>query len=265
MTIKEGVINIGKREENKIKHYQETHKIVDDIEYKICAECKEWYPLNKEYFYKWKYSTVDGYRGICKECDKERTKKHQAKDPEKHKKDSLSWHHKNKVKILPRFKARRKVKKEQDRMTYEKYMKNHPEKAKQYSKNRQEVNHRITDEEWDACKFYFNHRCAYCGLLIEEHFVLRRKKLAWIDFSKEHVVFKGKDNLKNCIPSCNSCNSEKWEHPLNYWYNPNNPKYTYERYHKIYMWIRYDYKKYIQKRKPKGKYIKKDIEYWNNK
>lgn len=243
-----------KKERNlqrKNEKYKREHKIIDGIIYKWCCEKNHWVIMDDEHFYKNDKNTIDGFSNRCKECDKEKTRMRQAKDPEKHKKDSLSWHHKNKEKILPRFKARRKEKKEQDRISHERYMKNHPEKSKQYSKKRQETNHRITDEEWGNCKKYFNYCCAYCGMPIEEHFVLRRKKLIRIDFSKEHVVFKGKDNLKNCVPSCGSCNSEKWEHSLNYWYNPNNPKYTYERYFKIYMWLRYDYKKYIL---PKRRY-----------
>jgi hypothetical protein len=80
-----------------------------------------------------------------------------------------------------------------------------------------------------------------------------------MDFHKEHVIHEGKDNLSNCVPACQSCNDKKWKFTLNEWYNSSNPVYTYERYHKIYLWLRYDYKKYIQKRKPKQKYVRKAI------
>ena len=71
------------------------------------------------------------------------------------------------------------------------------------------------------------------------------------DFHKEHVVDEGKNDLRNCIPSCNKCNSQKNTNSLNNWYNITNPNYTYERYCKIYQWIRYDHKKYIM---PKRRY-----------
>ncbi|MDD2495986.1 MAG: HNH endonuclease, partial [Tissierellia bacterium] len=117
--------------------------------------------------------------------------------------------------------------------------------------------HKISDKEWDDCKFYFNHRCAYCGMPIEEHFIFRRGKWRWIDFHKEHVIDQGRNDIKNTVPSCQTCNSSKHTSSLNSWYNKNNPNYTYERYHKIYTWLRYDYKKFIKKKKPKQKYTRK--------
>ena len=103
------------------------------------------------------------------------------------------------------------------------WCRNNPDKVKKYNKNRQEKNHNITNKEWDTCKIYFNNCCAYCGLPIEEHLIKRKNKIINMDFHKEHVVYGGKDNLKNCVPSCGTCNSEKWEYSLNTWYNQNNP------------------------------------------
>jgi hypothetical protein len=86
---------------------------------------------------------------------------------------------------------------------------------------------------------------------------MRKGKLVLMDLHKEHVIHNGRKDLKNCVPSCQSCNDKKWKFTLNEWYNKDNPVYAYERYHKIYVWLRYDYKKYIQKRKPKQKYERK--------
>lgn len=125
-------------------------------------------------------------------------------------------------------------------------------KIREYSRKRYTKNHRISEEEWYNCKLYFNFRCAYCGKTWEQNF-----EETGGDLHKEHAVDDGKDNLKNCIPACQSCNSSKREYSLNYWYNPSNPIYTYDRYYAIYLWLRYDHKKYIKKRKPKQKYERK--------
>ena len=42
-------IIIGKREENKIKHYQETHKTIGGIEYKRCTNA-EFKPRQRNIF-----------------------------------------------------------------------------------------------------------------------------------------------------------------------------------------------------------------------
>lgn len=100
---------------------------------------------------------------------------------------------------------------------------------------------------------YFDCRCAYCGITWDEHFSNTGK-----DLHKEHVIMDGKDDLSNCVPSCKVCNSEKWEHSFNNWYNVSNSKYNRIRHLRIYQWLRYDYKKFIE---PKLKPI--DISFKN--
>lgn len=123
-------------------------------------------------------------------------------------------------------------------------------KFRQYGQHRK---HDVYDEEWKLCKKYFNYECACCGLPINEHYVTRNKKLKLFDFHKDHVYYDGKNDLSNCIPLCNDCNNKKKRKSFNVFYNKNNTDYTYERYHKIYLWLRYDYKKSIMpKRRFKG-------------
>lgn len=81
----------------------------------------------------------------------------------------------------------------------------------------------------------------------EEHRKINRGQ----DLHKEHIIHDGKNDLRNCVPSCYRCNINKWKYSLNNWYNLNNPNYTFEKYHKIYQWVRYDYKKYIKKKRKK--------------
>jgi len=75
------------------------------------------------------------------------------------------------------------------------------------------------------------------------------RKIFKTDLHKEHLIDDGRNDLKNCVPSCKSCNSEKHIDTFNQWYNPSNPKYSREKYLKIYNWIRFECKKYIQKKK----------------
>jgi endonuclease I len=78
------------------------------------------------------------------------------------------------------------------------------------------------------------------------------------DLHKDHVIPDGRNDLKNCVPACHSCNSSKGDLSLNTWYNKNNPVYAYDRYIKIYKWIRFDCRKFIRKKQPKRKYAKKN-------
>jgi hypothetical protein len=113
-----------------------------------------------------------------------------------------------------------------------------------YNKKHNKKKHKISKVEWDNCKKYFDYSCAYCGMTEEEH-----RKIYKQDLHKEHVIDDGRNDLKNCVPSCKMCNSEKHEDSLNNWYNKNNLRYDYSRYSKIYNWIRYDCKKYVKKKK----------------
>lgn len=133
------------------------------------------------------------------------------------------------------------------------WQRENPNKLQSYSVTRKNKKHIMINKEWEACKKYFIHRCAYCGLKIEEHWIVFRGNLKLGDFHREHVIEDGRNDIKNCVPSCKSCNSEKGQMTLNEWYNPSNPKYNRERYYKIYTWIRFDCKKYIQPKKKNNK------------
>jgi hypothetical protein len=125
------------------------------------------------------------------------------------------------------------------------YYSNNTDKTKEYREKRKVKNHKITNKEWENCKKYFIHRCAYCGLKIEEHYITYRGKIKLGDFHKEHVDDNGENNLSNCVPSCRGCNSSKSDIDFNKWYNEENPVYDIERYNRIKKWINEDHKKYI--------------------
>lgn len=121
-----------------------------------------------------------------------------------------------------------------------------PEKCRGYvEKYSNHKKHKIATSEWEACKKYFNHRCAYCGLEIEEHWVNIRGEIKLGDFHKEHLDHNGSNDLSNCVPSCKSCNSEKHEKIFEEWYSKDNLKFSEERLDKINKWINNDYKHFI--------------------
>jgi hypothetical protein len=216
--------------------------------------------MTEKYFYKWDRSS-DGFNSQCAECSRKYVNEKHAINPEANRQGFLNWYYKDEINKRKKLDKNRKYIQDniEERRKYLKsYQEENAEQVNQYSKNRRHKEHRITKEEWENCKKYFNYTCAYCGKPLKEHYVMRKGKLILMDFHKEHVIHSGRIDLKNCIPSCQSCNDRKWKFTLNEWYNSNNPVYTFERYHKIYLWLRYDYKDYIKKRKPKQKYNKKN-------
>lgn len=257
-------------EERRLKKYNKTHKEINGVVYKQCNKHKEnfpeeddWFPCTEEYFYINKSNKSDGLCPKCKECSKAK---------------SMDWKHNNIKRTSELRKRYRKKeenrKKEANRESnrkyrasekYQQWLRDNPDKIKGYNKKRNNKNHKINKREWDSCKEYFNNRCAYCGLPIEEHFRKRLGEIQKVDLHKEHVYCGGRNDLKNCVPSCNTCNTSKHEASFNDWYNLSNPVYDKDRYHKICQWIRYDCKKYIEPPKPKGKYVKKNKKYWENK
>lgn len=79
------------------------------------------------------------------------------------------------------------------------------------------------------------------------------------DLHREHVDDDGSADLDNCVPSCQSCNSEKHTSTLDDWYNSSNYKFEQWRYDKIIKWITEDYKKYIEDKPAKRKYTRKSL------
>jgi hypothetical protein len=214
------------------------------IEMKHCKKCDNDYPKTEEYFYKQKSNKCkSGYylQSQCKECTKKLYKNWRKKNPDKVKENC-----KRQASKEERKKYVRKYAKEQRESGYQKeYQQKYPDKMKIYSQNHQHKEHNITEEEWKMCKEYFNNNCAYCGLPIEEHFMKYNGSLRKSDLHKEHVDNNGSNDLSNCIPSCQSCNSQKWEFEFDKWYNENNPNFTQERYDKIIKWLNEDYIIYI--------------------
>lgn len=223
-------------------------------ELKTCTKCKEDYPCTEEFFYKQKFTTKK--KGVfykltseCKACIKKRSNKWRDENPEKNgisnRRAARKFRENNLEKI-------RMSKQElRDRGYYRDWYNDNKDKARENRIKREETkSHIINKEEWENCKKYFNYRCTYCGLAIEEHFIKFKGKYILGDFHKEHVDDQGANDLSNCVPSCRSCNSTKHKRNLEEWYNEDNKVdckgFNKDRLDKIIKWLECDYKLYIE-------------------
>jgi hypothetical protein len=236
------------REEYKKINWNKNHKIIDGIIYRQCSRCEQWLIENQDFYLLNKSKPERGYMGTCKKCTSEKSYKYILKNIDNYKKKKEKYYNKIKKEFIANQKEYYKLHKNEVMVYNEKYRKSEHGKAmfRSYGEHRR---HEMWSKEWDDCKKYFNYRCACCGLPIEEHYIKKGDKMVWSDFHKDHVYCDGKNDLSNCIPLCNTCNTCKRRYTINEFYNKNNVNYTYERYHKIYLWLRYDYKKYILPKK----------------
>ncbi|MFS0643811.1 HNH endonuclease [Siminovitchia sp. 179-K 8D1 HS] len=206
------------------------------IDVKECNECGEEKTL--EEFYSQNKTNKNGnsytyYNPKCKDCVKENVQIWRDTNRERFR----EWDN-NYAKTPKRKETLRKISINQKLKGNERrWRQNNKDKLKLYAQRYNSKKHNISEEEWDRCKKYFNHECAYCGMSEEAHRLTYKQQL-----HKEHVIHDGREDIKNCVPSCKSCNSSKRTSTLNQWYNVEHPNYSRERYLKIYYWMRYDCK-----------------------
>lgn len=207
---------------------------VSDLEKKVCTECLTEKSLS-EYYTQNRNSSTRGdyvyYNPRCKECVAKASMKWERDNPRRHReivrrRDSVEWR-KERKRIINRERA--------ESGKYLEWQRNNKDKIREYRVRYGSKKHVISEDEWVRCKDYFDFSCAYCGMSETTH-----RKTFNQQLHKEHVVHDGRDDIKNCVPSCKSCNGSKYNKPLNEWYNSSNPNYTRERYLKIYQWMRYD-------------------------
>lgn len=242
------------REERKQWYYEETHKIINGIIHKQCTKCKEWLPETDEYYYMRNKSKLElGLTSECKKCTTKMSMKYRKEHPDK------KFINDKRYAETPagRESKRKSFKKRYREGVIQVWIDNNKDKMQKYNQDRQHKNHKINKTEWENCKRYFDYKCAYCGLSLSEHYYTRKGVTKLGDFHKEHVDHEGSSDLSNCIPSCGSCNDQKWKFGIDEWYNENNPNFTEERYTKIFKWLTEDYKQYVEEYIPKRKYNKK--------
>jgi hypothetical protein len=255
---------LATREQRKREKYEREHKIIEGIDYKLCnkhhiffPEESPWIPATTEYFYYSKCNSMDHLHPCCIKCGKIKSIQWQKDNPEWYKELS---HKKN---INPNPKTKKTWKNHSQEQRDEGYRKEwedkNPIKIRQYTENRKVKIHCISAKEWTFTKLYFGNACAYCGLKIEDHFKKYKGILRPQDLHRDHKDDNGANDISNCVPACNSCNSSKYNHPFKEWYTVNNPVFSQERLNKINKWLDEDYKLYIEV-KPPYKIIKKQNE-----
>lgn len=215
--------------------YWENHKYINNILYKLCNRCNEWFPCTEEYFYKTNKNNKDNLFPYCKKCNIKQSMKWIKNHPDKRKVSNR----KQNSKYTHKISRRNAEKNRREDGTTKIWRLNNLEKIKIYNKKHKK--HDITKEEWNKCKEYFNYKCAYCGLPLKKHLIKYNGNLINGDFHKDHVQHKGSNKLNNCVPACKQCNSEKNIFTLKEWYNKENIKYSKERYDKILQWINKDW------------------------
>jgi hypothetical protein len=236
-------------EERRRKKWNETHKIIDSVDYKLCSRCDKWKPSNKEHFHKTKSNGVDGLQPYCKPCASAKYLQWVNENRERKRERDREWV--KKPENVPKVRKNQKLYIQRGKRA--EWEENNKDKLSEYAYyKRMHGTHRISDKEWLECKRYFNDSCAYCGLTYDEH-----KQVYNEDLHKEHADHSGSNDLSNCIPACRNCNSQKWEYEFEEWYNENNPKFDINKLTKIENWLKEDYKSYFEPPIPKRKYTKK--------
>lgn len=182
------------------------------------------------------------YHPECKKCTIKKAAESNY-DKELRKKQSREWKQRqeNKEKVNE---YRRKYRADGKQTEW---LRNNKDKVRKYQLSREmHKKHDITKQEWELCKEYFDNSCAYCGLHEVEHYRRYLDDVIKQDLHKEHVDHNGSNDLSNCIPACQTCNSSKHTSTLEEWYNESNPYFTKERLVKIHRWLESDYKIYIK-------------------
>jgi hypothetical protein len=249
----------------KHRKFKDFNKETYNIKFRKCIDCLEWIELNDINFGKDKHNKL-GFNIRCKICQKKSNRNYyqenrehlieiasirQENNKEQVEKAKAKWFKQNDERLNKKHKEYQNSRRDWWLNYQREYKKTEKGKEifKRHSENRRKYKkHIIKPKEWLKCKEYFGNCCAYCGITDKEH-----KKLYKEQLHKEHVICDGRNDIKNCVPCCRNCNRSKDQKSLNNWYNTNNINYTYERYYKIYLWLKYDYKKIILPKKKNKK------------
>jgi hypothetical protein len=204
---------------------------------KECSICEKKKPF-LDFYSTNKHSKSNGdyiyYFPYCKECSTEKALKWTKDNPETSRALNKKYDSSEKRLAKKRERGLNFVKSGKSKD----WQRKNKDKLVLYASKRADKEHNISKLSWEKCKEYFDFACAYCGMSEIDHKEKFKQQL-----HKEHVIHDGRSDIKNCVPSCKSCNSSKHVKTLNQWYSVFNPIFSRERYLKIYQWIRFDSKK----------------------
>lgn len=236
-------------EERRQKRWNETHKIIDGVDHKLCGDCKEYYPATDEYFYAKEKNKTDGLDTYCKECTKKNAAEWINNNYDRYLEIKRKQNTNEVSRAIHREMSRKRVR---DGRRKEWESKNRDKLTTYYVYRKMNKDHEISEEEWLRCLEFFNHTCAYCGMTEEEHQETNNQVL-----HKDHFNHDGANDLSNAVPCCRSCNSSKSDSKFEEWIIDKNIEIDDGKINKIKQWLDIEYKLYIKPPKTKRKYTKK--------
>ena len=224
--------------------------------YKFCTKCNRELPATNDYFYS-KKTCKDGLMGVCKDCRKKDREKYYSKNKEHILKKSKEYRDNNKEKRFEANKAWYDKNKDYMAEYKRKYYQENIEKIKENKKKWRKTKHGkaliniatnrrraikrklangLTIEQWEQIKKDFNYKCAYCGMVEEEHYKTYNEQL-----NQEHFIALsngGEYTHNNIIPACKGCNCSKKQKDFFEWY-PKQEFYSKKREKKILEYLNY--------------------------
>lgn len=207
------------------KKFRDSHKQYDS------DRNKKWRAENKDYVkQKQKQYYVEN-----KESFLEYAKEFREKNRDKIAFSKRRYYENNKENILEYGRIRYCENKEKISEYKKEYRRKYPEKARIQNHKRKarilKLPATLTEKQWKECLEHFDYKCAFCGQekpLAQEHFV---------------AVTKGGGYTRdNIIPSCESCNSSKFNRNFFDWY-PRQDFYSKQREQKILKYLGYNKQK----------------------
>jgi len=229
-------------------NFTQPKKIVKEG-HKICSKCGIEKPLTNEYFGERTSGSIDGFKGVCRVCERSRVNNWVSNNLERNRASKKAWkyadpnrkekwdiyYEKNRDKILLRSKRWdiehegvsiiRSCKwfennKDRARKNSIAWRKENPEKRRLSGQRRRTLKKNakatLTNEQWDITLNHFGRKCAYCGRSAKDGETLHQDHF--------HPLAKnGELSVENVIPACGSCNSSKGKKLFSVWY----PKFKY--------------------------------------
>lgn len=231
------------REELMKLHYDNNHKVIKGIKYKLCTNPKhnKFLPMNLDNFYK-QSATPDGFSSWCKQCKLDYQNEYREINREQVLEGKKQWNYKNKEKVNRRSRDWAKENPERNKQNIKNWYEDNPGKSRQYNKNHRI--HDITKTEWEKELEVFDNKCAYCGTSEEENKLKYKERL-----HKDHADHEGYNDLRNAIPACTICNSYKWQYDMEEWFRKQK-FFTEKRLKFILWWTTEGYKGYIENKPP---------------
>ena len=233
------------------RKYKDYHRLNENnIEEKQCIDCLEWFEMNDNNF-SLDNKNKDKFSIRCKTCQKIYNHKTYMADRENRIAKSYQYilDHPEQTKVTYKrymktdsWKAYKKQNFIRSKSKMKEWRQNHPEKCRGYVEKKRQ--HDITEAEWRRCLEQFDHKCAYCGMTEKEHLEIYKQKL-----HREHADSGGANDLRNAVPSCQSCNYKKWIFPMEEWFREQD-YFTEEKLWYIYWWTTEGYKDYIDDKPP---------------